>query len=240
MALESEESSPARAPGPPFADSRLQGGASPDAPRASLLQLSIVAAAFIAYALLSHYSESVPDAKGLGAGISIGPIALIGAVLVWRWTSPPVAVACIGLGCWAVFHCWTFLETHFAWADLLQQCGAYALLAVGFARTLAGGRVPMCTRMADRLHGPLERVEVSYTRRATAVWALFYGLLAAAIAVLFFAAPRPVWSAFVNFATFALIGIVFAVDHAIRRRVLPRKPGTGMVAALRQALAGSR
>jgi uncharacterized membrane protein len=202
--------------------------------------LSIVAAIFIAYALLSHYSESMPDARGLGAGITIGPIVLIGAVLLWRWMPPLLAAACIGLACLVIFHYWTFLETHFAWADLLEQCGAYALLAVGFARTLYGRRMPMCTRLADQLHGPLEPVEVAYTRRATAVWSAFYGLLATAIAVLFFIAPRTVWSAFVNFAAFGLIGVVFAADHAIRRRVLPRKPGTGMVAALRQALAGSR
>jgi hypothetical protein len=33
---------------------------------------------------------------------------------------------------------------------------------------------------------------------------------------------------------------VFVTDHAIRRRVLPHKPGTGMWAALRQSLTGSR
>ncbi len=219
----------------------IGGGAVPDAgaPRASTLQLGIVVGMIVAYAALSHYSESTPDSKGLGAGLSIGPIVLIGAVLVWRWAAPLVAAACIAGGGALLYHYWPAIKTHFEWADLFEQSGAYALVAVGFVRSLTGGRMPMCTQLADRLHGPLEPVEIAYTRRATFVWAALYVLLAAAIVVLFFVAPLKVWSLFVNFATFGLIGIVFVTDHAIRRRVLPRKPGTGMWAALRQSLTGS-
>ena len=33
----------------------------------------------------------------------------------------------------------------------------YGLLAVGFGRSLRAGDVALCTRLADRLHGPLTR-----------------------------------------------------------------------------------
>jgi uncharacterized membrane protein len=96
-----------------------------------------------------------------------------------------------------------------------------------------------CTQLADRLHGPLTSMEVAYTRRATLVWTIFYGSLAAAILVLYFVAPLRIWSLFVNFGTFGLIGFVFVTDHALRHRLLPRRPGGGILAALRQSLTGS-
>jgi uncharacterized membrane protein len=49
--------------------------------------------------------------------------------------------------------------------------------------------------------------------------------------------PLRLWSLFVNFGTFALIGVVFFTDHGIRRYLLPRRPG-GLFAALRQSLTG--
>jgi uncharacterized membrane protein len=62
--------------------------------------------------------------------------------------------------------------------------------------------------------------------------------LAAAILVLFFAASIRVWSLFVNFGTFALMVVMGFADHAIRRRVLPRHPGGGILAIIRRSLIG--
>jgi uncharacterized membrane protein len=103
---------------------------------------------------------------------------------------------------------------------------------------LFGGRVPLCTLLSRRLHGPLAPAEIAYTRKATVAWTLFYGLLALAILVLFFVTSLRVWSLFTNFAVFGLIGLMFAADHALRRRLLPYRPG-GIMAALRQSLTGS-
>ena len=201
----------------------------------------LIVAGFIGgYTLLSHYSNSNPDAKGLGAGLSLGPILLIGALLLWRWTPPLVSASIITLVGASLYSYWPFFEENYEWADLAQQCGAYALVAVSFARSLFAGRQPMCTQLADRLHGPLTPVEIAYTRRATIVWTIFYGSLAAAILALYFLAPLRIWSLFVNFGTFGLIGLVFVTDHALRHRLLPHRPGGGILAALRQSLTGSR
>jgi len=67
---------------------------------------------------------------------------------------------------------------------------------------------------------------------------VFYAVLAATILALFFLASARLWTLFVNFATYALIGAVFLADHAIRRRVLPPRPG-GLLAAIRHSLTGS-
>jgi len=208
------------------------------AQRARRWQLTAIAVVIGGYAALSYYSSARPEAKGLGAGLSIGPIVLIGLALVWRWTPRLVAVLITAALGAALYRFWPALKENYQWSDLVQQAGVYGLLAGSFARTLLGGRVPMCTQLADKLHGPLQPAEIRYTRGATLAWTVFYLALTAAIVILFFAAPQKVWSMFVNFATYGLIAAMFVVDHAIRRRVLPHAKRTGVLAAMRQFLTG--
>jgi uncharacterized membrane protein len=200
--------------------------------------LTAVAAILIAYAAMSHYSASNPNAKGLGAILSIAPVALIGLILVWRWTRPLLALVIATLLCACLYRFWGIVKDNYEWADLVQQCGAYALLAISFLRSLFAKRTPLCTQMTDKLHGPLTPQEITYTRRATEAWAVFYALIAVVILVLFFSVSIRVWSLFVNFATFGLIILMAIADHAIRRRVLPHHRRGAMLAAIKRALIG--
>lgn len=206
--------------------------------KSSVWQMAVVVTLIVGYAALSHYSNSVPDVKGLATALSIGPIVLIGGVLLWRWSHPLLAAPLLAIVGVLLFHYWPLLTRYYEWSDLVQQFAAYALVSLTFARSLFGGRVPVCTQMTDKLHGPLTPVEIAYTRKATAAWTIFYALLAAAILILFFVAPLRIWSLFVNFAAFGIIGVMFIADHTLRRRVLPHRPG-GILAALRQSLTGS-
>jgi uncharacterized membrane protein len=201
-------------------------------------QLILLAVVVLAYAGLSHYSESSPDAKGLAAGLSVGPVVLIAIVLAWRWWGSAMGLALTVIFAGLAYHYWAFIETNFAWSDLAQQVGAYGLVAVSFGRSLTGTRVPLCTEITAKVHGTLTAQESAYTRRATVAWLLFYSGLALAILVLFFTAPLHIWSLFTNFATFGLIALMGLIDHAIRRRVLPRHPSGGLVSILRRALLG--
>jgi uncharacterized membrane protein len=227
-----------RPPGGPTALLGEPPAVEPPARKATMGQIAVAVAFIAGYAALSHYSNSEPDAKGLATGLSVGPVLLIGAVLLWRWAHPLLAASVVALTGVLLFHYWQVLTQYYEWSDVAQQCGAYALVAISFGRSLSGGRVPICTQLSDKLHGPLAPAEVAYTRKATVAWTLFYTLLAAAVLLLFFVTPLRVWSLFVNFASFGLIGLMFIADHAIRRRVLPRRRG-GILAALRQSLTGS-
>jgi len=198
----------------------------------------ILGALVLAYALLSLYSASSPDARALGAVLSIGPVVLIGLFLVWRWIHAVAAILMAGLLGAIIYRHWTALEQNYEWGDLVQQCGAYALVAASFARSLYGGRVPLCTQLAVKMHGTLTAAEISYTRAATWAWALFYALLAIAILVLFFATPIRIWSLFVNFGTFGLMLVVGIADHALRRRLMPRHADGGILTIIRRALIG--
>jgi uncharacterized membrane protein len=221
----------------PGTDVPLQPGRTPRT-RAQRIQFAIVVGLVVAYAAASHYGESSPDAKGLGAALSIGPVALIGVVLVWRWTRPLIAVLTALLLAAVLYRYWAPIERHFEWADLVEQCGAYGLIAVSFVRSLFGNRVPLCTQMAAALHGDLAAIELDYLRRATAAWAVFYGVMTAAVLILFFASSQRVWSLFVNFATFALIVLMGLADHALRRRLLPRHGDGGILGVLRRSFTG--
>jgi uncharacterized membrane protein len=202
------------------------------------LQWGALALLVVGYAGLSHYSAESPNARGLGAALSIGPVLLIAILVAWRWTRPFTAMLIAAALCAAVYRYWAVFEKHFEWADLAQQCGAYALVAGGFARSLIGGRVPLCTQLAQKIHGELTPAETAYTRRATLAWAIFYALLMIAILVLYFMAPLRVWSMFVNFGTFGLMILLGIADHAIRRRVLPRHPAGGLLTVIRRAVIG--
>ena len=204
--------------------------------RPSRTQICLVGGLLLAYALLSHYSESGGAPRGFGVVLSYGPVVLISVVLAWRWTRPWIALIGAALAGAAIFHYWEFLERHYEAADLVQQCGAYGLIALSFAHSLF--RVPLCTRLAQELHGALDSREIAYTRVATTVWAVFYLLIAAVIAVLYFAATQRTWSLFVNFGTFGLIGAACLVDYLLRRWLLPRRPGDGVLTMLRRALVG--
>jgi uncharacterized membrane protein len=200
--------------------------------------LAVVAAIVIVYAVLSYYSDATPNALNLAAGLSLGPVVLIGAVVIWRWTHPLIAMPILALVCAALYHYWGFFTGNYQWSNLVQQAGVYALVALSFLRSLWAGRVPVCTLLAEKLHGPLEQAEIVYTRRATVAWALFYALLTAAVLVLFFAAAPRIWSAFVNFATYALIGLMFVAEHAVRRILLPHTQHRSILTALREFLGG--
>lgn len=201
-------------------------------------QLTAVVAIIVAYAGASYYSDSRADAPNLAAGLSVAPVALIGLALVWRWTPRWVAILTCAITAAMLWRYWEFMRGNYQWSNLLQQVGAYGVLALGFGRSLAPGVVPLCTQMADRLHGPLTPAEVLYTRHATLAWAIFYALLTATIAALFFVASARIWSLFVNFGTFGSIALMFVVEHSVRRTVLPSGERGSTLVALRQFLIG--
>jgi uncharacterized membrane protein len=116
---------------------------------------------------------------------------------------------------------------------LIEQCAFFAFLAAVFARSLRPDRVPLCTRWADLLHGPLAPPEYRYTRTLTAFWAALFGFLVLSSLVLFALAPRTVWSAYVNFAVPLIIIGTFIVEYGIRLRVLPATAHADILAGVR-------
>jgi uncharacterized membrane protein len=202
----------------------------------SLAWAAVIAAGAGAYALLAHWSNSHPDARNLGVIVAIAPPWLLAVVLAWRsGARVPALIVCVAAAV-AVAVYWRVLAAHFAWGYLLQQCGAYALLALTFGRSLRVGSIPLCTRWADRVHGPLSPRVAAYTRRVTWAWTVFFALMAAVLAIVFWLAPLPTWSAFANFGTLPLVVAMFVGEYLVRRQTLPQLASTRLLDSVRAYL----
>jgi uncharacterized membrane protein len=197
------------------------------------LQLAAFILLFIAYAGLSHYSNSDPQARDLGAALALAPLFGVGFVLLWRGGGRAAAIAAAAAAAVLLQHYWPLFARNFSLLNLLQQSGFYAIMALSFARSLLYGRVPLCTQLADKIHGPLSAHEQRYTRRVTAAWAIFFALNMIATCALFEFAPRRIWSLFVNFCSLPLILLMFAAEYAVRRLALPHVPRGGLLATVR-------
>jgi len=203
------------------------------------LQLVAVVVFLVAYAGLSHYSNSVAKTHDLGVGLALGPVLAFGLVLLWRWTHLWVALLGVAAATVILRHYWPVLEKNFPVVYLLQEGAFYGLMAASFGVSLLGRRVALCTQLADKVHGPLTAQEVRYTRRVTAAWASFFILITGATFGLFLFAPLRIWSLLANFCVLPLIGFMFVAEYAVRRRVLPQVPRRGILAAVRVYFANS-
>jgi uncharacterized membrane protein len=203
------------------------------------LQLAAIIVFVVAYAGLSHYSNSVAKNHDLGVGLALGPVLTIGLLLIWRWTHVLVALLAAAVAAVLLRQYWPVMEKNFPVVYLLQEGGFYSLMAASFGLSLFGNRVSLCTQLADRVHGPLNSQELRYTRRVTAAWALFFLSVTAVTLCLFVFAPLRVWSFFANFCVVPLMALMFIAEYAVRRRVLPQVSRRGIMAAVRVYFASS-
>ena len=203
------------------------------------LQLAAVILFVVAYAALSHYSNSMANTHDLGVGLAVGPVLVVGLLLLWRWAHSGVAVVAAVAVAALLWQYWSVLESSFTWVYLIQEGGFYSLMAASFGQSLLGDRVPLCTQLADKIHGPLTPRERMYTRRVTAAWALFFILIVVVTVGLFLVAPLRIWSLFANFCVLPLIGFMFVAEYAVRKRALPQVRRRGILAAVRVYFASS-
>jgi uncharacterized membrane protein len=202
------------------------------------LQVAAVAVFVIAYAGLSHYSNSRPDERDLATMLALAPMLGLGFLMVWRWNGLLLAFVLTALALATLHHFWAFLILEFSIVYLLQQSGFYVLMAWTFGRSLLKGRMPLCTEFADKIHGPLTEQELRYTRSVTWAWTGFFlGNLGMTFALFSFASLQT-WSFFVNFISLPLVALMFVVEFLVRRRVLPQVHG--LLATLRIYFANPR
>jgi uncharacterized membrane protein len=196
------------------------------------LRIVAIGVLIAAYACLSHYCNT-RGAHRLGAILALAPLVAFLLTVLRHAVPAYIVLPAAALGALLLYDSWPILEKNFSVVYLLQELGMYGVLAAGFGRSLRTGEVALCTRLADRLHGPLNAAEILYTRQVTLAWTLFFTLMGVSIAVLYVAAPRAVWSAFVNFVATPLIIAMFAAEYAVRGRVLPHTERRGIWATMR-------
>jgi uncharacterized membrane protein len=202
-------------------------------------QLAAVLLVLVAYSVLSHYSNLDPQAHDLRTLLALAPMLTLGLVLLWRWSGVLIALLAAAAAAFLLRAFWPLFAQNFPIVYLIQQVGFYFIMAFTFGRSLRKGSVPLCTQLADKVHGPLSALELRYTRRVTLAWVIFFLLNVAANFLLFEFAPLRVWSMFVNFCSLPLILLMFVAEYAVRRRVLPKVQRSGLIATLRVYFADS-
>ncbi len=207
--------------------------------RSPRLQLAAVLVVLIAYSVLSHYSNLNPQAHDLRTLLALAPMLTLGLGLMWRWNGVLVALLAAAAAAYLLRVFWPLFAQNFSTVYLVQQVGFYSIMAFTFGRSLRNGRVPLCTHIADTVHGPLSAAELRYTRKVTVAWLIFFLLNVAAAFLLYEFASLRVWSVFVNFCSLPLILLMFAAEYVVRRRVLPQVDSSGLIAALRVYFAHS-
>jgi uncharacterized membrane protein len=204
------------------------------------LQIAAVGVFCVAYSGLSHYGNSHAQARDLATILALAPMLTLSVVLMWRWRGALRALIAAAAVSLLAYHFWPQLTRNFALVYLIQQLGFHALMAATFGLSLLPGRLPLCTQLADKVHGPLGLAETRYTRQVTAAWAIFFLANGAATLLLYAVAPLRIWSMFVNFASLPLIALMFAAEYAVRRRVLNQVQTGGLMATLRVYFADPR
>jgi uncharacterized membrane protein len=174
----------------------------------------------VAYALAAHYTNTA-RITGLGTLIAIAPLIVMSFTMAWGATYRRTMLAVFAAGCVGLVLAWDQLRQFYSMIYWLEHAGTEFLLCLSFARTLRAGREPMVTYFARLVHGSVTPALQAYTRQVTKAWVCFFGAMAILSTVLFFAAPLEVWSAFANFITAPLIGLMFVVEYAVRRHRHP-------------------
>lgn len=187
----------------------------------------------IAGAVLAHFVIVERFSPALGAAMALLPAAALLASLARRSRHRAWVALSIGVAALAAWVEWGSLERHFPSVFFVEHASINIALAFVFGRTLAPGRVPLCTRFAELLHGALPPDVASYTRRVTLAWTLFFALLALASVTLYMGGFLTAWSALATLASPVLIALMFVVEYAIRLRVLPHWERVGILGGIR-------
>ena len=205
------------------------------------VRFTVAGLALTAYVLISHYASSLPPEEGNRAAvIALLPYLAVAAVVAWRsrhryaWL-----VVCAALAALA----WQYTSAigdYAVWVYFIQHAGGNAVMALVFGRSLVGNRVPLCSRIAAIVHGPLEPEVARYTRRVTWAWTVFFAVTAGVSALLFAYAPIMLWSVFANLLAVPLVALMFAVEYVVRLWLLPDIKHAPILAAIRLCLRSTR
>lgn len=180
-----------------------------------------IAAVVIGYAVLANYTNQSAEASTLGALVAIAPVAITLLALAWRSAYRPLMLGLVALAGASLWLAWPVLTQHFGWIYWLEHESVQWLLLIAFGRTLLANRQPLCTQFADIVHGPLTTKHARYARQVTIAWTIFFAGMIVISTGLFFLQPVAIWSIFANFVFLPLVALMFIVEYAVRRLLLP-------------------
>lgn len=200
----------------------------------STLRAVGIALLVIVYSLLAHYTNQSPARANLGAVVAMTPLFLISLLVVWQSQQRLAMLIVLAMALLLLAWQWPTLTQHVGLVYWLQYMSMQIMLFVMFARTLVGGRKPLCTHFAEIVHTePLSPQHLVYARQVTFAWSVFFAAMALVSAILFIWTPLATWSFFANFMTWPLIGLMFVAEYWMRKWRLPELRDTHILDAVR-------
>ena len=187
----------------------------------------------IAWSLLAHKAAASSTPNALAAALSVSPMLALAFAMAWRSAHRAVLLGLWLATCAFLYAMSDWLVMHYHWVFLLEHVGVYALLAVGFGKSLRRGSTPMVTRFARLVHTTLSPALMSYTRAVTWAWTLYFSGVCALSLLLFWLAPIAVWSTFANLLGVPMLVLMFAAEYAVRFWALPPQDRAGPLEAIR-------
>lgn len=194
---------------------------------------AVVAAIGIAYPVAAHLAAAEASPDRLDASVAIAPLLLLALVLAWRSPQRPWMLLLCAAASTVLYAASDWLVQHYNWVFLLQHAGMQVLLGLAFGRTLRSGQVPMVSRFAALIHGPLSPALTRYTRQVTWAWTLYFACMGALSLLLFWLAPVTVWSTFANLLNLPLVIVMFAAEYLARLCLLQASDRAGPLQAFR-------
>ena len=196
----------------------------------------------LAYPLVAHFAvihnsmTLIVVALALLILVPMLPALARGSVAAWL-AVPPLA-ACL----W-----WLSRSTHATLPLYIAPVLVPGFMAGVFGSTLLAGQLPLIEQII-RLMDPAEPEPdvLSYARKLTLVWTLFFIVLSATNLVLallaepdglllaggitpLFTVPQELWSLFANVIGYLLVAAFFLIEYAYRSHRFPRQPYRNML-----------
>jgi uncharacterized membrane protein len=184
------------------------------------------------YALASHFALILPNGRAIAAALAISVPAVALGVFIFQWVAGRMtgrakdlvrfsvaalaSILPIAAFLWTV---WPLILVNAQALYFAQHVGTNALLAWVFGHTLMAGSTPLVVTFARMVHPDLPAEIEVYARKVTIAWTVFFLLTCAISAVLFFAAPLAVWSAFGVLLQWPSVAVFFIGEYLLRRRL---------------------
>jgi uncharacterized membrane protein len=204
--------------------------------RVAMAAAAILLAGLILVVVI-HESLSSPEPS---------PLALVIAVV---WTAACAVMSSLGsrhrvggllltaIALVAAARYWDWLQAHVDLVYLIQHAGSHAVLGIWFGGSLLAARngngEAVITRLALRVHGSLPQPIRRYTAQVTALWTIYFLLMATASVTLFVFGSLQAWSILANLVTMPLIVFVFVAEYLVRLRLHPDFEHVSILAGVR-------
>lgn len=188
--------------------------------RARVAAIGLAAGAGFVLCFLSAAGR-LPPAAALALALGVPVAAALALAWRTRWRGLAVGLAAAALVAAAVFH--APLARHVGALWLAQHLAVHLLLAGVFLASLRPAAEPVATRIARAVLPAVSPAVAAYSRRVTAAWAIYFVAVALASALIYALAPAARWSAFAALTSGPLVALLFALEFAVRRRVLPAR-----------------